>query len=172
MGKKLFEIEVTLSTTNPNFRTTSRSSSAQYVSLVYMKMTFDDLQTNTTTDLYTHYGTDELYESETGTTLQEIPTASKAGYVFNGWYTAATEGTQVIDYKNSILKTAVEGYISSDGTWANTEAKTLYAGLYQINYLTFTNEADGPNEIIFKQNVQAGCDMNPILIRYSTNLEE
>ena len=42
-----------------------------------------------------------------------IPTTTKAGYTFKGWYTAASGGTQVID-ASGVVQASVSGWTNAN----------------------------------------------------------
>ncbi|MBR3161849.1 MAG: InlB B-repeat-containing protein [Bacilli bacterium] len=55
-----------------------------------------------------------------------IPTPSKTGYIFNGWYTEENGGQKVLNTDGSFTGTKVEGY-TNGSSWTMTEDKILYA---------------------------------------------
>ena len=90
-----------------------------------------------TTPLYTKKGIAGLYTGISNTTAASVPTASKAGYSFDGWYTSPAGGSRV--YNNTpTLQASVNGYTDSSSKWTITENKTLYAqfvpGTYTVTY--------------------------------------
>ncbi|MDO5427078.1 MAG: hypothetical protein Q4F54_05320 [Coriobacteriia bacterium] len=85
LGTMKFAVDFNVTTDNDNFNSALIRTTGVNVSLLYMKMTFKDLQNDTTTVCYTKYGTNELYDSETSENPPvNIPTATKEGFVFNG----------------------------------------------------------------------------------------
>ena len=52
--------------------------------------------------------------------------ATKGGYSFTGWYTAATDGTLVID-SNGDIQSSVSNWTDSSGNWTLTANATLHA---------------------------------------------
>ena len=70
------------------------------------------------------------------------PCTPATGYTLNGYFTAATSGTKIID-KDGNLVSGVSGYTSADGKWANEFATlTLYAQ-YVASQYTVTFVANG-----------------------------
>ena len=55
-----------------------------------------------------------------------FPIATKSNYTMNGWWTAATGGTKVIDENGNTLAN-VSDYTDENGAWIRTTATTLYA---------------------------------------------
>ena len=80
-----------------------------------------------TSPLYTRTGATAVYTGIRNSTAGTIPTASKEGYLFNGWYTAASGGSKVLNADGSFTGTAVSGYTTAAGKWATTANRTLYA---------------------------------------------
>ena len=65
------------------------------------------------------------------------------GYTLNGYFTAETGGTKVID-KDGKLVSGVSGYTSADGKWANESANlTLYAQYVASQYTVTFDANDG-----------------------------
>ncbi len=63
-------------------------------------------------------------KNSTGATLGK--TSDKSSYTFDGWYTAASGGSKVIN-ANGTLVSNVSGYTNSSGKWSKTSGATLYA---------------------------------------------
>ena len=96
-----------------------------------------------TSPVYVSYDNAATYTTETGTTSATVPTATKSGHTFNGWYTAATGGTMVYNASN-VLQSGVAGYTST-GTpakWIATGDQTLYAQ-FTVNTYTITLNKNG-----------------------------
>ncbi len=82
---------------------------------------------------YVEYGSSEIFESPINSvSLSYIPFGSKIGYDFNGWWTSASGGTQVIDKDRQIISN-ISGYTNSNGKWIitnpadNSFVNVLYA---------------------------------------------
>ncbi len=108
------------------------------------KLTFDKGSCDTTsgtTTLYTKKGATGVYTGVQNTTAGTIPTASKTGYKFDGWYTASTGGSKVLNANRSFTGTAVTGYVTTNA-WDVTADKTLYAQCSPNTY-TVTANANG-----------------------------
>ena len=79
------------------------------------------------TSKYARYGTQLLYTSATNNTTTSVPTlAAREGYTFNGWWTAATGGSQVID-ANGTIKPSISGYTDASSNYILTANKAVYA---------------------------------------------
>ena len=81
-------------------------------------LTFDKgscASTSGTTTLYTYKGATKVYTGirET-TTTGTIPTASKSGYTFQGWYTASSGGSKVLNANGTFSGTAVTNYTNAN----------------------------------------------------------
>ena len=102
-----------------------------------------------TTPLYTKTGVSVVYTTIRGTTTGTIPTASKSGYTFNGWYTASSGGSKVLNADGSFTGTAVTNYTTASA-WATVANQTLYARCTRDNYtISYTmnngiNHTDNP----------------------------
>ena len=103
-----------------------------------------------TNTLYTKKGVTEVYTDIRNTTQGVIPTATKAGYTFNGWYTAASGGTKVINADKSVVA-SVTNWTDANKKWQITEDKILYAQftytatptITRDDFNTFSYTADG-----------------------------
>ena len=130
-----------------NDDTTDSKSYTWYINnakVVFNKVNCD----STTSTLYSRTGQTKMSSDIRNTTYgTNIPTASKTGYHTNGWYTAASGGSQVLTSANGF--TAVSGYTSSSA-WALTANRDLYAhceaNKYKIKYYigsTQIGDSDG-----------------------------
>ena len=77
--------------------------------------------------LYTRKGATAVYTGlmET-TTTGTIPTATKNGYTFNGWYTASSGGTKILNANGSFTGSAVTNYTNAN-SWQTVANQTLFA---------------------------------------------
>ena len=94
------------------------------------KVTFDATSnggslTGTAT-LYVQKGSSSVFTGVYSTNNGSVPTASKSGHTFNGWYTAKTGGYKVLNADGTLTGTAVSGYTTASA-WAGTNDRTLYA---------------------------------------------
>ena len=94
-----------------------------------------------TTTLYTKKGDTKVYTGIQNTTAGTIPTASKTGYTFEGWYTASSNGSKVLNANGSFTGTAVTNYTTASA-WNTTANQTLYA-ICTPNTYTVTANANG-----------------------------
>ena len=114
---------------------------------------------NGTSPLYAKKNSSYIYTTIRGTTTGTIPTASKIGHVFNGWYTAPTGGSKVLNANGTFTGTAVSGYTTASA-WNTIEDKTLYAqfspNTCTINYAMNggVKGSSGPTSGIYDTNVE------------------
>ncbi len=99
--------------------------------------------------LYSRYNTNTLYTSQTGSTQATIPTATKTGCAFNGWWTAASGGNQVLSASNVLTSATISGYTASS-TWRNTSDKNVYA---QFNCMNVS----APDKILIYNGSAQSC---------------
>ena len=76
--------------------------------------------------LYTKKGSSNVYTTIRGSVEGTIPTASKSGYTFNGWYTEKSGGSKVLNADGTFTETGVANY-TDETTWQLVENQTLYA---------------------------------------------
>ena len=79
-----------------------------------------------TSPVYTYNTSSKVYNGEISNTEASIPTVTRSKYTFNGWYTAASGGSQVLKSDNTFTGTAVANYTGTN-KWAITADQTLYA---------------------------------------------
>ncbi|MBQ6135055.1 MAG: InlB B-repeat-containing protein, partial [Bacilli bacterium] len=112
------------------------------MSLVNARLYFDAATnggTVGTANLYVPYGQTNIYTGRTNTTAGTIPSATKTGYAFNGWYTAATGGSQVIN-ASGVVQASVSSWTNSSKQWLrtatgdNNTSNVLYAQFGAISY--------------------------------------
>ena len=104
---------------------TSSASADALVTTNYPSITFNNGGTTAGT-LYAKYGTTSLYTGPRNATAGTIPTVSKTGYTFAGWYTAATGGTKVINADKSVVA-SVGNWTNASKQWQLMANNTLYA---------------------------------------------
>ncbi len=76
-----------------------------------------------TTPLYVSYKATGIYTTRTGTTAGTIPTATKSGATFNGWFTAANGGTKVIAADGTV-QASVSSWTNSSKQWIRSSTST------------------------------------------------
>ena len=97
------------------------------ITVKYPKLTLNgNSGTVTQAAVYTKYGTTSNYTTETGSTAGTIK-ATRTGYTLNGWYTAASGGTKVLNADGTGTGTAVANYTNASKQWVMTANQTLYA---------------------------------------------
>ncbi len=147
-GTKYYKVKI-YATDGTLTSNTTEASSPTTMSLVNKEVRFDVSQNAGTlsgsTTVFVWYGNAGVVTTSTGTTAGSVPTATKTGYTFKGWYTAASGGSQVYN-ASGVLQKNVSGYTSNDTTptWVITENKTLYAQFSPIcNTITLNNTTNG-----------------------------
>ncbi|MBQ3433319.1 hypothetical protein IJG22_03465, partial [Candidatus Saccharibacteria bacterium] len=70
--------------------------------------------------VYVYYKGTATYSSRTGSSSRAIPTATKSGYNFTGWWTAASGGNKVINADGTLTGTAVSGWTNASKQWVKT----------------------------------------------------
>ena len=89
--------------------------------------------------VWTKKGDTAVYSSNRDTTVTTIPTVDvPSGYKLDGWYTAASGGSKVLNADGSFTGTAVSGYTTKN-SWDVTEDKTLYAHISRNTYTVIYN---------------------------------
>ena len=81
-----------------------------------------------------YYSTGTYTQSVTDDTQRTFPTATQSGYILQGYYTAASGGTQVLSATGTPVA-SVDGYTDSQGRWTRAESATLYAQWQVIRYI-------------------------------------
>ena len=99
---------------------TSATNADAQVTFVNARIDFDATTNggtiSGTTPLYVPYNATNIYTGRTNTTAGTIPTASKTGYTFQGWYTAQTGGTKVIAADRTV-QASVSGWTDANKKW-------------------------------------------------------
>ncbi len=122
------------------------STQEQQVTLLNARV---DLDGNTgtvsgTNPFYVSYGDTKKYAERYSASEATAPTVTKTGYTLNGWYTAATGGTKVMN-ANGTLVASVANWTNASSQWAITKTSAtagtnqLYAQ-FDANPLTFGNQ--------------------------------
>ncbi len=139
-GTKFYKVQAyATDATDSTLTSSTATSSAASVTLNNKKITFNANggTLSGTSPLYVSYSNASVYTGATNTTAGTVPTASKTGYTFNGWYTATSGGSQIYNASGTLTSTAVSGY-TSGSKWVATADKTLYAQFapnsYTISY--------------------------------------
>lgn len=108
---------------------------AQYTANTYA-VTF-----NATTNGGTLSGSSPKNVTFDATSIASCPTANKAGYCFDGWYTAATSGKKVINPDGSFVANVTD-WTDEDGKWKVAEEATVYA-VYVKPEIIMTQDGKG-----------------------------
>ena len=125
-GTKYYKVQVYA--TDGTLTSSTTTSSAASVTLNNKTITFNvnGGTLSGTSPLYVSYNNASVYTGATNTTAGTVPTATKTGYTFNGWYTATSGGSQIYNASGTLTSAAVSGY-TSGSKWVATADKTLYA---------------------------------------------
>ena len=101
------------------------------------KITFDsnEGQLDGSNELYVESDSAITYISKSGSEIGQLPVGNKEGYLFNGWWTAKTDGILIINTNGSLVSDTIDGYIKN-GTWNIENDISLYAQ-YIENYNLF-----------------------------------
>ena len=97
--------------------------SINYAKITFNKGTCDSISGSTS--LYAKKNTTSLYTGAQNSTAGTIPSASKTGYTFNGWYTGTSGGSKVIDSSKNV--------IASISNWTDANKKWLLTGNSNVN---------------------------------------
>ena len=136
-GTKYYKVKIYA--TDGTLTSAPTESSAASVTLNNKAITFNATSDTLsgTSPLYVSYNNASVYTGATNTTAGTVPTATKTGYTFNGWYTAETGGSQIYNASGTLTSATVSGY-TSGSKWVATGAKTLYAqwtaNTYDVKY--------------------------------------
>ena len=122
-----------------------KSTSTVMISYAHPRVDFDANggTISGTSTLYAGYGSNKVYTGRNNLTSGTIPTATKTGYGFDGWYTEKTGGSAVIDSSKALVA-SISNWTNSSKQWiltnlsSNTGTHTLYAH-FKANQLTFSN---------------------------------
>ncbi len=129
LGTRYYKVRVTASDGTLT-STTTTATTPTTMTLDQKKITFNATTNggtlSGTSPLYVRYDSANVYTGATSGTTGTVPTASKTGYTFNGWYTAQTGGYQIYNASGTLTSATVPGYTGSS-KWRATEDKTLYA---------------------------------------------
>ena len=116
---------------------TSSTSADTEMTINNATLTFDANNGTGGGTVYTKTGQNVVYDGIRSTSTTSIPTASRTGYTFLGWYDAPSGGNKVLNADGSFTGTAVSGYTTTNA-WATTTNRNLYAYWNGITYtITF-----------------------------------
>ena len=129
-------------TSNTSTASTTTTMTLQRVKIIFNATTNSGTLSGTS-PLYVQYGSGTLYTTADGSTTSSMPTASRTNYNWNGWYTAASSGSQVANTTPALTGTAVTNWTNANKQWiiTTTSDKTLYA-TYTIKSYTVTAYAN------------------------------
>ena len=77
-----------------------------------------------TSPLYVRKGQSTIFTGITNSVAGEIPTVSRTGYTFNGWYSQAN--VKIINPDKTVI-TNINGFVNTNGNWLLTSNQTLDA---------------------------------------------
>ena len=108
-----------------------------------------------TSPLYSKYGVASLYTGIRNTTVATIPTATKTGYTFNGWWTDASNGSKVINADKSVVA-SVSGWTNANKQFLITANSTLYAqfkpNVYSVTLDNQSGTTTGTPKVWYEYN--------------------
>ena len=145
-GKRYYHCRVYASDgTSTSSTVASAAASATEMKLQRVKITFNATHNggtaSGTTTLYAEYGNGTLYTAATGTTTSNMPTASKTGWTWNGWYTESSSGSKLATNASppALTGVTVRDWTNASKQWVitSTTDKTVYAQ-YSINSYSIT----------------------------------
>lgn len=124
--------------TSTTYATTISANTTVYVKFVIM-------QTEITLDLHEGSGSTSVTATH-GSALPSFIVATRTGHTLNGYYTAESSGTKIINADKS-LPASVSGYTTSDKKWDHTgSALTLHAQWTEkMSTLSTSNHYDAGN---------------------------
>ena len=155
--------------TTETIQTTAPTTKSFVNSRVYFDATTNEGTISGSVRLYTPYGMPNIYTGRTNQTAGTIPTATKEGYTFEGWYTTATDGNLVIN-PSKVVQASVSGWTDANKNWLRTSTTNndtvniLYAH-YSINSysVTYNTTENGGTGTIANKTVNYGdsIDLTP-----------
>ena len=103
-----------------------------------------------TSPVYVYYGGTATYSSRTGTTARAIPTATPpAGKVFDGWYTAATGGSKVINADGTLTGVAVASWTNASKQFVKTGTSDSATAAANQLYAQYINPPCTPTNSLY-----------------------
>ena len=129
IGTRYYGCRIYLSN-GSNYSEPVKSSGTTTLKYINVKLTFNGNggTVNGSSTLYVtyHNPTSSVLTSQTNlTSIGTIPTATKDGATFTGWYAAKTGTNKIIDASGSVVN-GVSSW-TTDGLWQRTSNSTLYA---------------------------------------------
>ena len=146
---------LTITGTNGSNYTTTGTTVTGTGSINNAKLTFDANggTLNGTSPLYIRKGQTGVFTGLNNSTAGAIPTATRTGYVFNGWQSPG--GVKIINADKTLVPN-IAGWVNTNGTWLLTSNQTLTAiwtnGIYNVT-LDKQYGTGGTNTIYEKYNV-------------------
>ena len=137
-------------TTSDTIQATTTTQKSIVNARIYFDATTNGGAISGNTRLYVPYGSTSIYTGRQNTTPGTIPSGTKTGWTFNGWYTAATGGTQVIN-SSGVVQASVADWTDASKNWLRTNASAndtvnaLYAQYTVNNYTISYTMNNGPN---------------------------
>ena len=116
---------------------TTNATIALYNARIDFNLNGGTISNSGTNPIYVRKNNTAVYTGRTNSTAATIPIVEKTGYVFNGWWTAASGGTMVID-KNGVVQASVSEWTDANKNWLRTSTSNtantnpLYAQYIEV----------------------------------------
>ena len=163
---RVYAVNTTLSqTSNTVISSTTADAQVKYVNArIDFDATTNGGTISGTTPRYVRYGSAVIYTSRTGEgNASTIPTATKTGWTFDGWYTAATGGSKVIA-SDGTIQASVANWTNASGRFILTNpsdtqnTNRLYAQFKGNTYTaTFYYNSNTPSGSLIVATKTAEC---------------
>ena len=131
-----------------NNHTDTTATSSYYIEVYNARIDFNGNggSVNGASTIFARNNATNLYTTRIGTNAATIPTGTKTGYTFTGWYTLA--GEQVIN-ASGVVQASVTGWTDANKKWLiesdTANSNDLFAGWTQ-NVVTLRLRTDGTNQ--------------------------
>ena len=151
-------------TTSDTIQATTTTQKSIVNARIYFDATTNGGTISGSQRLYVPYGGTSVYTGRQNTTPGTIPSGTKTGWTFNGWYTAATGGTQVIN-SSGVVQASVADWTDASKNWLRTNASAndtvnvLYAQYTVNNYTISYTMNNGPNPATKPTTATYGSDV-------------
>lgn len=143
------------SLTTINYNGTEVRTLKSGTTTVYVKVyvTFDETGGSAVSDKYVYYGSSRTY----GT----LPTPTRSGYTFNGWFTASSGGTQITS-STVVTTTSISQTLYAQWTYSvqQTATPSIAGGWFYTAWLIGVTNNDGSTATIWAEPYDSTPDVN------------